>query len=381
MRILGVSFDYHDSAACLVEDGTIVAAAQEERFSRQKHDARLPVGALRYCLGEASGPLDAVAFYDKPISKLHRFFETYLAVAPRGAMDFSLSIPGFLRDKLWVEPRLRRTLATLGQPDDTPILFSEHHLSHAASAFFPSPFDQAAVLTIDGVGEWATASLGMGKGIELRVFSELRFPHSLGLLYSAFTAHCGFRVNDGEYKLMGLAPYGEPRFKRAILDELMDLKDDGSFHLDLSYFSFHSRRSMTTRRFDRRFGGPRREAHEPLRQRELDLARSIQEATEEVVVRMARSLQKRTGARKLCMAGGVALNAVANRRVLREAGFEELFVQPAAGDAGGALGAALAAAHLTHREPRSDSADRMAGAYLGPHFSDAMMRELLDKQE
>lgn len=379
IRTLGLSFDYHDAAACVLEDDRIVAAAQEERFTRKKHDARLPTHAIEYCLAEAQGRIDAVAFYDKPLSKLHRALETHIAAAPRGMLSFCLSIPPFFRDKLFVEPRIRGVLKSAGVRSETPIYFSSHHLSHAASAFYPSPFESAAVLTVDGVGEWATASIGQGRGDKLEMHSELRFPHSLGLLYSAFTAHCGFRVNNGEYKLMGLAPYGAPRYRDAILSQLMDLKDDGSFRLDQSYFSFHSRRRMTTSKFDALFGGAPRSVDAPITEREIDLARSIQDVTEEVVLRLARHARKSLGHENLCLAGGVALNAVANARLIEEAGFKDIWVQPAAGDAGGALGAAFATAHLSLGVTRGErSTDRMEGGYLGPEFSPRNIRAYLD---
>jgi carbamoyltransferase len=381
MRVLGISCWYHDSAACLLEDGRIVAAAQEERFTRKKHDDAFPSNAVSYCLAEAgSHELDAIAFYDKPILKLHRILETSFATAPRGIRPFLEAVPVWLKDKLWIEPRIRDALRELGVPGEPRMFFPEHHRSHAASAFFPSPFPEAAVLTLDGVGEWATATIGLGKGSELSIAYELDFPHSLGLLYSAFTYFTGFKVNSGEYKLMGLAPYGEGKYTQTILDELLDLKDDGSFRLNLDYFGYLDDVVMTNARFARLFGGRARRPEERITRREMDLAKSIQEVTEEIVLRIARHAREVTGCAKLCMAGGVALNCVANGRLLRERVFDDLWIQPAAGDAGGALGAAYAAYHGALEGPReADGArDRMQGAYLGPEFSAAQIRELLD---
>ena len=380
MRILGLSFGYHDAAACLLESGRIVAAAQEERFTRKKHDASLPVNAMRYCLAEAGArELDGIAFYDKPLLKLHRILETSLAVAPRGLRTFLHAVPLWLRDRLWVEPAIRDALADLGTTNEPPLWFCEHHQSHAASAFFPSPFDSAAVLTIDGVGEWATATIGRGRGRELVPMLELDFPHSLGLLYSAFTYYAGFKPNSGEYKLMGLAPYGEPRYVDEILEHLVDLKDDGSFRLRMDRFGYLDRFTMTNERFDSLFGGPPRAPEAPVGTREKDLARSIQEVTEEIVLRMAKHARAITGERRLCMAGGVALNCVANGRLLRAGIFDDLFVQPAAGDAGGAIGAALAAWHGALGEPRHvEEGDRMQGALLGPEPSAEQIRAFLD---
>ena len=330
--ILGLSAFYHDSAAALVVDGEIVAAAQEERFTRRKHDAAFPAQAVAYCLAEAglsAEQIDWVGFYDKPLLKLDRLVETWLAHAPLGLAAFSKALPQWTGGKLFLP---RKITKALGLPRSRPIVFTEHHESHAASAFFPSPFDEAALLTMDGVGEWATASLGVGRGSRIEITQEMAFPHSLGLLYSAFTQHAGFRVNSGEYKLMGLAPYGEPRFAPVILEKLMDLREDGSFRLDLSYFGWCAGLSMTTRRFDVLFEGPARRPEAPLTQREMDLAASIQVVTEEIVLRMGRHVHRLTGLSKLCMAGGVALNCVANGRLLREGPFSEIFVQPAAGD-------------------------------------------------
>ena len=377
--ILGLSAYYHDSAAALVVDGVLVAAAQEERFTRVKHDAGFPKHAARYCLleGRIERP-DFVAFYDKPLLKFERLLETYLDYAPLGFRSFLQAMPLWMKDKLWMKERIRQELGDTG-----PILFGEHHESHAASAFYPSPFEEAAVLTLDGVGEWATSSLGVGRGGTLDILEELHFPHSVGLLYSAFTYFTGFRVNSGEYKLMGLAPYGEPRFVDTIKKEIVEIHDDGSIRLNLSAFDFAAGLRMTGRRFEKVFGGPAREAESKLTQREMDLARSIQEVTEEIVVKMARHARKTTGARNLCLAGGVALNCVANGKLLRERIFDGLWIQPAAGDAGGAVGAALSTWHKYLGKPRVSAeakgtfapakglyADGMSGAYLGPAFSE-----------
>ncbi len=376
MRILGISAYYHDSAAALVEDGVIVAAAQEERFSRKKHDARFPVNALAYCLGEAGvtlGDIDRVVFYDKPFLKFERLLETYLAFVPRGFKSFRMSIPLWLREKLFLKDLLSTALK---KADDAgrwngELLFSEHHLSHAASAYFPSPYDEAVVLTMDGVGEWATTSAAIGRGNKLEVFKEIHFPHSLGLLYSAFTYYTGFKVNSGEYKVMGLAPYGEPKYVDKIFKHLIDVKDDGSFRLDLSYFDYCTGLTMTNAKFDALFGGPPRKAEELLTQHHMDLAASLQAATEEVVLKLTRALRKETGIDKLCLAGGVALNCVANGKVLRDGAFEHIYIQPAAGDAGGALGAALVGYHLQMDQPRPSRGEGMRGSYLGPNFAQA----------
>lgn len=377
MRILGISAFYHDSAAALVEDGRIVAAAQEERFSRRKHDARFPHSAVAYCLeaGRSSlAQIDYVAFYDKPFLKFERLLETYLTVSPRGFRSFRMAIPLWLREKLFQKQLLRDELRSFSRDFDWErrILFAEHHLSHAASAYFPSPFSEAAIVTIDGVGEWATTSVGTGRGNRIELSKELHFPHSLGLLYSAFTYHLGFKVNSGEYKVMGLAPYGEPRYARLILDYLLDLKPDGSFRLDQSYFDYCSGLRMTNDRFDGLFGGSRRRPEEPLTKRHMDLAASLQEVTEEVMLRLTRSAARETGMKNLCLAGGVALNCVANGKIVRDCSFERVWIQPAAGDAGGAIGAALAAWHLHLDRPRPPASqlDGMMGAYLGPDFSD-----------
>jgi carbamoyltransferase len=385
MRVLGLSAYYHDSAAALVEDGRILAAAQEERFTRRKHDARFPGHAIASCLEIAGlGPddIDCVAFYDKPFLKFERLLETYVAFAPRGFASFRKAIPVWLREKLFQKDLLLKELRRLpGAPEfGERLLFSEHHLSHAASAFYPSPFEEAVVLTMDGVGEWTTTSVALGRGRELKILRELHFPHSLGLLYSAFTYYTGFRVNSGEYKLMGLAPYGEPVYKALILERLIDLKPDGTFRLNMDYFDYCTGLTMTNRRFDRLFGGPPRREGEPLEQRHMDLAASVQAVTEEAVLRLARGLAAEFRLPNLCLAGGVALNCVANGQVLRDGAFERVWVQPAAGDAGGALGAALVATHLQHGRPRevTDGArDAMAGSYLGPAFGDEEIAQRL----
>lgn len=375
MRILGLSAFYHDSAAALVDDGRIVAAAQEERFTRKKHDSGFPRLAVEYCLAEAGVNLDGidfVVFYDKPFLKFERLLETYLTFAPRGFRSFRMAMPLWLKEKLFQKKLLQNELRALGPNYDWEkrLLFSEHHLSHAASAFYPSPFDEAVVLTMDGVGEWTTTSLGHGHGNHLEIVKELHFPHSLGLLYSAFTYYTGFRVNSGEYKVMGLAPYGEPKFANEILDKLIDLKEDGTFHVDQSYFDYCSGLTMTSEKFHDLFGGPPRKPEQLVTQRDMDLAASIQSVTEEIVLRLTRGLAAETGAANLCLAGGVALNCVANGKVLRDGKFDQIWIQPAAGDAGGALGAALAAYHLyqgAERRP-SNSLDAMAGSFLGPSF-------------
>jgi carbamoyltransferase len=376
MRILGISAFYHDSAAALVENGRIVAAAQEERFTRKKHDARFPRHAIAYCLEEGRTRLeevDHVVFYDKPFLKFERLLETYLAFAPLGYQSFAMAIPVWLREKLFQKSLLKNELKAFARSYDWDqrLLFAEHHQSHAASAFFASPFDEAVVLTMDGVGEWATTSVGIGSGNHLEMRKEIHFPHSLGLLYSAFTYYTGFKVNSGEYKVMGLAPYGEPKYASLILDRLMDLKPDGTFRLNLAYFDYCTGLRMTNRRFDELFGGPPRRPDELLTQRHMDLAASIQAVTEEVVLRLTRALAAETGAENLCLAGGVALNCVANGKILRDGRFRRLWVQPAAGDAGGALGAALCAYHLFRDQPRRaiKPLDAMQGAYLGPSFS------------
>ena len=377
MRILGISGLYHDSAAALVVDGRIEAAAQEERFTRKKHDAEFPKHAVEYCLSVAGcglDQLDAVVFYDKPFIKFERLLETYLSFAPRGFQSFKMAMPLWLREKLFQKQIIAKELKKLSPGFDVgKLLFTEHHLSHAASAFYPSPFEEAAILTMDGVGEWATMTLAIGKGKDLKVHKELHFPHSLGLLYSAVTYYIGFKVNSGEYKVMGLAPYGEPRFARLMLEKLVDLKEDGSFHLDQSYFNYGVGLTMTNDKFAALFGEPVRGPEQLLTQFHMDMAASIQAVTEEIVLRLARSVRAETGMKNLCLAGGVALNCVANGKLLREGIFEGLWIQPAAGDAGGALGAALAGYHLFHGKPREvpETGDAMRGSYLGPSFSQA----------
>lgn len=376
MRALGISAYYHDSAAALVVDGKIVAAAQEERFTRKKHDSNFPKNAIDYCLNEIGIQLcdvDYVAFYDKPFLKFERLLETYLAFAPRGFKSFRMAIPVWLREKLFQKNLLTTELTSYDENFDVEakLRFSEHHFSHAASAFYPSPFENALVLTMDGVGEWATSSVAIGRGPGLEVIRELHFPHSLGLLYSAFTYYTGFKVNSGEYKLMGLAPYGEPKYVQVILDNLIDLKPDGTFRLDQSYFDYCTGLTMTNSQFDALFGQPARKAEELLTQFHMDIAASIQAVTEEIVLRLTRSLAAETGIRNLCLAGGVALNCVANGKILRDKQFENIWIQPASGDAGGAVGAALALyhQHLGQSRPTSDGLDGMAGSYLGPRYA------------
>lgn len=379
MHILGISAYYHDAAACLVSNGDIVAAAQEERFTRQKHDAHFPVNAITYCLAEAKitpSEIDYIVFYDKPFLKFERLLETYLAFAPRGFQSFVTSLPIWLKDKLFQKKMITNALTELWGNDidwQSRLLFSEHHLSHAASAFFPSPFENAAVLTMDGVGEWTTTSLAVGNGNELSVQKEILFPHSLGLLYSAFTYYTGFKVNSGEYKVMGLAPYGEPKYATLIKDNLIDIKQDGSFTLDMSYFNYCTHLTMTNEKFHTLFGGPPRQPESSITQREMDLAASIQAVAEEVIIKLAKDAAKSTGQKNLCLAGGVALNCVANGKLLRENIFERIWIQPAAGDAGGALGAALGAYHLMLKQPRHvvTGIDAMKGSYLGPQYTQA----------
>jgi carbamoyltransferase len=382
MRILGISAFYHDSAAALIEDGRIVAAAQEERFTRRKHDPAFPHSAITYCLGEAgitANSLDHVVFYDKPFLKFERLLETYIALAPRGYRSFKMSIPLWLREKLFQKSLLRDELKKFVDDFDTSrLLFCEHHLSHAASAFYPSPFESAAVLTMDGVGEWATTSAARGNGNELEIFQEIHFPHSLGLLYSAVTYYTGFKVNSGEYKVMGLAPYGEPKYAKLILDHLIDLKPDGSFRLDMSYFDYCTGFTMTNDRFAKLFGKPVRSPDQLLTQFHMDVAASIQAVLDETVLRLTRSLARQTGSRNLCLAGGVALNCVANGKVLRDGHFDNIWIQPAAGDAGGAVGSALAAYHIFKGQPRTiNGSDGMSGSYLGPHYSQAEIERRL----
>jgi carbamoyltransferase len=388
-RILGLSAYYHDSAACLLVDGRIAAAAQEERFSRKKHDERFPSHAVEYCLKQAGidrSQVDLVGFYEKPLVKFDRLLESYIASAPRGLRSYLMAMPIWLGQKLWLAEEIQRELAI-----EKEVLFGDHHESHAASAFYPSPYEEAAVLTIDGVGEWTTSSVAHGKGSALTMIREMRFPHSVGLLYSAFTYFTGFKVNEGEYKIMGLAPYGEPTYLKAIRDHLVEVHEDGSIELNLDYFEFVHGLTMTGGGFERLFGGPRREPDAPVTQREMDLARSVQEVTEEVMLRMARTAHRETGSRKLCLAGGVALNCVGNGRLLREGPFEDIWIQPAAGDAGGALGVAYALWHRYLDQPRTSAeatgawqpraaaakgaalpayADQMQGSLLGPAYSD-----------
>jgi carbamoyltransferase len=399
-RILGISAYYHDSAACLVEDGRIVAAAQEERFTRKKHDASFPSAAVEYCLREAGiglGELDLVGFYEKPLVKFDRLLETYVAYAPQGWASYLMAMPLWLSEKLWLADDIRDRLAGY----EGEVLFGEHHESHAASAFYPSPFEQAAIVTIDGVGEWATSSIGVGRGNEIEMIRELRFPHSLGLLYSAFTYFAGFRVNSGEYKVMGLAPYGEPTYLKAIKDHLLDIRDDGSLWMNMEYFTYPHGLTMTGRKFETLFGGPARAPESKLTQREMDLARSVQDITEEVMLKMTAFAHRETGMRDLCLAGGVALNCVGNGRILREGPFDQIWIQPAAGDAGGALGVAMNLWHRYLDKPRLSSeasgawerpaptrapaaaggapryADGMSGSFLGPRCTEAEVERFL----
>ena len=388
MRVLGISAFYHDSAAALIEDGHIVAAAQEERFTRKKHDPGFPRNAISYCLSEANvggSGIERIVFYEKPFLKFERLLETYLAFAPKGFTSFSKAMPLWIGEKLFQRDLLLRELKALDPAlgDKAKLGFCEHHYSHAASAYYPAPFDSALVLTMDGVGEWTTTSAAIGQGDDLQIIKEIRFPHSLGLLYSAFTYYTGFKVNSGEYKVMGLAPYGEPKYAKAIFEHLIDVKPDGSFKLNLDYFTFCTGLTMVDRRFETLFDGPVRRPDQLLEQRHMDLAASIQAVTEEVVLRLTRSLAKQTGMKRLCLAGGVALNCVANGKVLRDGQFEEIFVQPAAGDAGGSLGAALAAYYETSADaianPISKRPDAMQGAYLGPAYAQSEIEERLKK--
>ena len=378
MNILGISAFYHDSAACYIKDGEIIAAAQEERFTRKKHDYSFPYNAISYCLKQGkikANELDYIAFYDKPFIKFERLIKTYLVYAPKGLRSFILAMPLWLKQKLWMKDFIGRELDYKGK-----ILFPEHHESHASSAFYPSPFDQAAILTIDGVGEWTTSSYGIGKNNEFSLIGELHFPHSLGLLYSAFTYFTGFRVNSGEYKLMGLAPYGEPKYKDLILNELLDLKQDGSFRMNMKYFNFCAGLTMTNRRFSRLFNGPPRKPETKITQREMDIARSIQDVTEEIMLRMAKHIHKETGLTNLVLAGGVALNCVGNGRILQEGPFKNIWIQPAAGDAGGALGAALYVWYRYLGKPRVvKEHDAQKASYLGPEFSNNEIRIFLEK--
>jgi carbamoyltransferase len=380
MNILGISAFYHDSAACLVRDGRIVSAAQEERFTRKKHDFSFPKNAINYCLQDSGlivKDLDFVAFYDKPFLKFERILMTYLTYAPVGIGSFIKAMPLWIKQKIWLKEFIKKELNFEGK-----IIFPEHHESHAASAFFPSPFQEAAFLTLDGVGEWATTSYGIGKDNKIDILSEIHFPHSLGLLYSAFTYYTGFKVNSGEYKVMGLAPYGKPKYKDVILSELMDLKEDGSFKLNMKYFNYCAGLTMTNGRFDKLFGGPPRKPESLLTQRDMDLASSVQEVTEEVMLRAVRHIHKETGQRNLCMAGGVALNCVGNGRILREGPFENIWIQPSAGDAGGALGAALFVwyQYLENERITDDKKDFQHGSYLGPKFENSYVADFLKRK-
>ncbi|MBN2104700.1 carbamoyltransferase [bacterium] len=379
LNILGISAFYHDSAACLVQNGKIIAAAQEERFTRKKHDFSFPKHAIEYCVNEAglkNNQIDIVAFYDKPFIKFERILETYLAYAPVGIRSFIKALPLWIKQKLWMKSYIRDELNYSGK-----IIFTEHHESHAASAFFPSPFQEAAFLTMDGVGEWATASYGIGKDNRIEIHADIQFPHSLGLLYSAFTYYTGFRVNSGEYKVMGLAPYGKPNYKDLILSELMDLKEDGSFKMNMRYFNYCAGLTMTNKKFNNLFGGPPRKPESRLTQRDMDLARSVQDVTEEVMMRMAVHVQRETNMQNLCLAGGVALNCVGNGRILRDGPFKQIWIQPSAGDAGGALGAALFAWYQYLDNPRKtdNRKDFQEGSYLGPCFSDNEIKHYLEE--
>lgn len=383
MNILGISAFYHDSAACLIRDGDIIAAAQEERFTRQKHDHRFPIHAIEYCLSEGGitpEQIDHVAFYDKPWIKFERLLETYLAFAPQGIRSFLMAMPLWLKEKLWMGERIKSALSDYGGS----IIYPEHHQSHAASAFLPSPFERAAIMTMDGVGEWATASWGVGNNNKIQLKNEMLFPHSLGLLYTAFTYYTGFRVNSGEYKVMGLAPYGQPKYVQKILDNIIDLKEDGSFRLNMKYFNYCQGLTMTSRHFHDLFGAPPRQPESELTQREMDLARSVQDITEEIMLRMARHVRRETGETNLCLAGGVALNCVGNGKILRENIFDKIWIQPAAGDAGGALGAALFTWYQYHDKPRTvngDGRDLQRGSYLGPAWTTEEIESWLKEQK
>ncbi len=385
MYILGISAFYHDSAACLIKDGDIIAAVQEERFTRKKHDAGFPANAIKFCLKEANinpDQIENIVFYEKPFLKFERLLETYLAFAPKGFWSFAKAMPLWIKDKLFQKSELLKELKSLlGESVNWKerLFFSEHHLSHAASAYYPSPFEQAAILTLDGVGEWTTTSLALGKGKDIRVIKEIKFPHSLGLLYSAFTYYTGFKVNSGEYKVMGLAPYGEPRFVELIKNKLIKIADDGSFQIDMSYFDYATGLTMINKKFETLFGGSPRKSESNLTQREMDLAASVQKVTEEIIIKLAKSIAKDTGEKNLCLAGGVALNCVANGILLREKIFDNIWIQPAAGDAGGALGAALSTWYLLHNKERvtSTEQDAMSGAYLGPEFTDEVIESEL----
>ncbi len=381
MYILGISAFYHDSAACLVKDGEIISAAQEERFTRKKHDFNFPINAINFCLnyGKISvDELNLVAFYDKPLLKFERLLETYLSYAPKGIKSFIKAMPLWIKEKLWMKDMIKKELNYEGK-----IIFPEHHESHAASAFFPSPFNEAAILTMDGVGEWTTTSFGVGKENKIELIADIKFPHSLGLLYSAFTYYTGFKVNSGEYKVMGLAPYGEPKYKDIILKELIDVKDDGSFKMNMEYFDYPSGLTMTNEKFNKLFGGPPRKPETKLTQKEMDLARSIQDVTEEIVLKLGKHVYKETGLKKLTLAGGVALNCVANGKLLREGPFEDIWIQPAAGDAGGALGAALIGWYHYFENPRmaDEKNDSQKGSYLGPEFNDEEILGFINQKE
>jgi len=379
MNILGISAYYHDSAVCLVKDGIIIAAAQEERFTRKKHDHTFPANAIRYCLKEAGiegSDLDYVAFYDKPFLKFERILETYLAFAPMGIKSFLTAMPLWIKKKLWIKELIKDELNYSGK-----IIFPEHHESHAASAFFPSPFHSAAFITMDGVGEWATSSFGVGKGNKIELLADIQFPHSLGLLYSAFTYYTGFRVNSGEYKIMGLAPYGEAKYKDLIYKHLIDVKEDGSFKMNMDYFNYCSGLTMTSNKFHKLFGGPPRKPESKLTQKEMDLAHSVQEVTEEIVLKIAKHVRKETGMKYLCLAGGVALNCVANGKLLRSGLFDDIWIQPAAGDAGGAVGCALFTwyQYLNNQRKADEKSDFMQGSYLGPEFKNGSIESYLKK--
>ncbi|MDQ1255672.1 MAG: carbamoyltransferase [Candidatus Hydrogenedentes bacterium] len=378
MNSLGISAFYHDSAACLVRDGDIVAAAQEERFTRKKHDPRFPENAIEYCLranGLTAEELDYVVFYDKPFVKFERLLTTYLAIAPKGLRSFYQQMPFWLKEKIFMRTTIRQRMKYKG-----PVLFAQHHQSHAAAAFFPCPWDEAAFMTLDGVGEWATATYGVGRGNRIEILKQINFPHSLGLLYSAFTYFTGFKVNSGEYKLMGLAPYGEPKYVDLIRRELIDIKEDGSFRLNMSYFDYCAGLRMTNAKFAKLFGGPRRAPESKLTQREMDLAKSVQVVTEEVILRMGRHVHEVTGMKRVCIAGGVGLNCVANGRLLREGPFEDVWIQPAAGDAGNALGCALFAWHQLLGNPRAADSRRQKATYLGPAYRDDEIQAFLDTE-
>ncbi|MBK9098598.1 MAG: carbamoyltransferase [bacterium] len=377
MYILGISAYYHDSAACIVKDGVILAAAQEERFSRKKHDHRFPHNAIKFCLdyaGIKANDLDLVAFYDKPFLKFERLLETYLTFAPIGIKSFIKAMPLWIKEKLWMKELIKKELGYEGK-----IIFPEHHESHAASAFFPSPYKEAAILTMDGVGEWTTSSYGIGKENSIELWADIKFPHSLGLLYSAFTYYTGFKVNSGEYKVMGLAPYGEPKYKKLIYDHLIDVKDDGSFRMNMKYFNYCQGLTMTNEKFNKLFGGPPRVPETKLTQKDMDLARSLQEVTEEIVLKMGNHVYKETGMKNLVLAGGVALNCVANGKLLREGPFENIWIQPAAGDAGGALGAALLGwfSYLGNPRVSDDKSDSQQGSYLGPEYSEGYIHSFI----